>query len=149
MNAQQLIKYQIIKRGLEIYDEFAGVFAANFPDTFDESDSNEVVLSKLTVENIDSIFDELEYDDAMQDGREEVRCSGIPADLKPKNWSRHFEIDAVAKNINGTWVAWDYYYGGGKHAEPETCEWIGDARIVNCEEVQVMKTEYYFSEVEK
>ncbi|HAV4862184.1 TPA: hypothetical protein NES53_000481 [Acinetobacter baumannii] len=148
MNAQQLLKYQIIKRALEIYDEFSVVVAANFPDTFGEEDSNEIVLSKLNEDNIDLIFDELEYDDAMQDGREEVRCTGCVTDLKPKNWSRHFEIDAVAKNINGTWVAWDYYYGGGKYSEPESIEWIGDARIVNCEEVQVMKTEYYFSEVE-
>lgn len=148
MNAQQLIKYQIIKHALELYDEFSGVVAANFPNTFSEDDRNEVVLSKLNEDNIDLIFDELEYDDAMQDGREEVRSSGKVADLKPKNWSRHYEIDAVAMNINGTWVAWDYYYGGGKHGEPEEVEWIGDARIVNCEEQQVMKTEYYFSEVE-
>ena len=148
MNAQQLIKYEIIKRGLELYEEFAGVFSANFPDTFNDYDTNEVVLSKLTMENIDEIFDELEYDDAMQDGRSEVRCSGEEINLPPKSWSRHYEVDAVAMNIKGIWVAWDYYYGGGRHGEPEAIEWIVDARIVDCKEEQVIVTKRTFSEVE-
>lgn len=148
MNAQQLLKYQIIKRGLELYDVFSGVIANNFPDTFTENDDNETILTKLTRENIDEIFSELEYDDAMQDGRNEVRCSGEEINLSPKNWSRHYEIDAVAMNINGVWVAWDYYYGGGKHSEPEAVEWIDDARIVNCKEEQVTVTKHTFSEVE-
>ncbi|MFW1850075.1 hypothetical protein ACG9XR_05820 [Acinetobacter guillouiae] len=148
MNAQQLIKYQIIKRGLELYDEFAGVIAANFSDTFSENDNNETILSKLTSENIEEIFDELEYDDAMMDGRSEVRCSGQEINLDPKNWSRHYEVDAVAMKINGIWVAWDYFYGGGKHSEPDAIGWIEDARIVNCKEEQVTVTKYTFSEVE-
>lgn len=148
MNAQQLVKYQIIKSGLELFDEFASVIASNFPDFFDEYDINDVILEKLNTWNIDAIFDELEYDDAMQDGRSEVRCSGEEIDLKPTSYSRNYEVDAVAMNIKGVWVAWDYFYGGGKHSEPESIDWISNARIVSCTEKQVITTKRTFAEIE-
>lgn len=71
---------------------------------------------------------------------------GIETNLSPKTSSRHYEIDVVAAKIGGVWVAWDFYYGGGKHGEPEAFDWISNARIVDCEERVVTKTEYVFKE---
>lgn len=71
---------------------------------------------------------------------------GIETNLSPKTSSRHYEIDVVASKIDGVWVAWDFYYGGGKHGEPEAFDWISNARIVDCEERVVTKTEYVFKE---
>lgn len=68
------------------------------------------------------------------------------SDLEPKTSSRHYEIEVRASEIDGVWVAWDFYYGGGKHGEPEAFDWISNARIVDCEERVVTKTEYVFKE---
>jgi hypothetical protein len=49
--------------------------------------------------------------------------------------SRHYESDAVAaKAPDGSWVGWTYWYGGGKHGEPEAIDWIEDAYDVICAE---------------
>lgn len=146
MNASQLIKYQIISHAIDLHDQhFIGVLAANFENIFAETDTKEQVLEKLTVDNIDTVFSELEYDDAMQDSRYEVRGMGDEINLKPTGWSRHFEIDAVALKIKDQWVGWNYYYGGGKHGEPEEIDWISDARLLNCEEKEVLRIERTFS----
>lgn len=67
-------------------------------------------------------------------------------DLEPTTSSRHYEIEVRASKIDGVWVAWDFYYGGGKHGEPEAFDWISSSRIVECEERVVTKTEYVFKE---
>ena len=80
----------------------------------------------------------------------DVECDfreGISTELTPKTSSRHYEIDVVVRNIDGVWVAWDFYYGGGKFGEPESFDWISNARIVNCEENVVTKVEYIFKEI--
>ncbi|WP_244097750.1 hypothetical protein [Burkholderia anthina] len=33
----------------------------------------------------------------------------------------------AAQAPDGSWVGWNYWYGGGKHGEPEAVEWIEDA----------------------
>ena len=72
---------------------------------------------------------------------------GMETNLHPKTSSRHYEIDVHAMQVDGIWVAWDYYYGGGEHGEPEAFDWISNARIVECEEKVVTKIEYKFKEV--
>jgi len=32
------------------------------------------------------------------------------------------------------WVGWTYWYGGGKHGEPESVEWMEDAYFVGVKE---------------
>ena len=72
---------------------------------------------------------------------------GLETNLASKTSSRHYEIDVHAMQVDGIWVAWDYYYGGGKHGEPEAFDWISNARIVECEEKIVTKVEYNFKEL--
>ena len=72
---------------------------------------------------------------------------GLETNLTSKTSSRHYEIDVHAMQVDGIWVAWDYYYGGGKHGEPEAFDWISNARIVECEEKVVTKVEYNFKEL--
>lgn len=61
--------------------------------------------------------------DAMNEVREGEAETGIPCD-----WSRHYESKSVAaKCDDGSWVGWTYWYGGGKHGEPEAIDWIEDA----------------------
>lgn len=65
--------------------------------------------------------------------------TGLPAPS-----SRHYESEAVAyQYVDGSWVGWSYWYGGGKHGEPEAIDWMEDAYDVNCteeEKVVVVRT---------
>jgi hypothetical protein len=82
---------------------------------------------------IDEAWD-LADDDYLQDARSEVRSSGTDTGLKC-DWSRHYESKAVAAQaLDGSWVGWTYWYGGGKHGEPEAIDWISDAYDVACAE---------------
>lgn len=55
--------------------------------------------------------------------------------------NRHYESKGVASQIDGKWVGWTYWYGGGKHGEPESIEWVKDAYFLNVtEETKVVQT---------
>lgn len=127
MTAQELIYKSMVHECYKIEDNF------NFTD-YPEDITYEDLWYKLK-EQYDSCY-EIEF---------EFR-EGIETNLSPKTSSRHYEIDVVAAKIDGVWVAWDFYYGGGKHGEPEAFDWISNARIVDCEERVVTKTEYVFKE---
>lgn len=122
MTPQQKIKAVILKRATQ----WAGV-----------------ELPPLTAENIDEeydVADEGDLEDYMQDARNEVRSGEVETGL-PCEWSRHYESKSVAAQTpDGAWVGWTYWYGGGKHGEPEAIDWISDAYDVTCAEEQKMVT---------
>ena len=94
----------------------------------------------VTAENIDEVFDAANEDWALQDAISETRCSGIETHLSCPG-SRHYESESVAaKALDGSWVGWTYWYGGGKHGEPEAVPWMEDAYDVACIEEQKMVT---------
>lgn len=86
---------------------------------------NKTTLPEVTAENVDELYEQTEGDDyALQDAREQVRGSGVETGL-PCDWSRHYESDAVAAQApDGSWIGWTYWYGGGKHGEPQAVDWI-------------------------
>lgn len=93
----------------------------------------------VNAKNIDEVYD-LSDDDYKQDARNEIRCSGTKTGL-PCQDSRNYESDAVAAMMpDGSWVGWTYWYGGGKHGQPEAIDWMGEAYAVNCAEEQKMVT---------
>jgi hypothetical protein len=47
-------------------------------------------------------------------------------------------VGYVVKEIDGKWVGWNYWYGGGKHAEPEDIDWIGNAEFVKVQSEEVV-----------
>ncbi|MFM2252019.1 MAG: hypothetical protein RJB68_356 [Pseudomonadota bacterium] len=98
---------------------------------------------EITADNVDALYEENDQDYELQDSRNEVRCSGTETGLKAP-YSRHYESDAVAAQyVDGSWVGWTYWYGGGKHSEPEAIYWMEDAYEVNCteeEKVVVVRT---------
>lgn len=59
------------------------------------------------------------------------RDSGEECNLPPTEGSRYYEVDFVIKKIDDKWIGWHYWYGGGKHGEPEAIDWVGDAVFVN------------------
>lgn len=91
--------------------------------------NEEISIPELTSENIESVYDDLDENDcgAIQDAREEIRCSGIETGL-PAEFSRHYECDKVAARMSdGSWIGWNYWHGGGKHGEPSAIDWIDSA----------------------
>lgn len=93
---------------------------------------------EITADNVDALYEESDQGGNIQDARYELRCSGTETGLKC-DWSRHYESDAVAAQyVDGSWVGWTYWHGGGKHGEPEAIDWMSDAYDVNCAEEEKM-----------
>lgn len=102
---------------------------------------------ELTLETAESIFmspDEYlngeDLEDIFSNFESELRHFGEEIDLPPKTWSRHYEVDCVAYQFDDVWITWDYYYGGGKHGEPEQFDWIGKAEFLNLDEEKEVVT---------
>ena len=109
MTAEQRIKRHILM----------DVIAANDDLTCD---------GEITAENVDDVWDAIssEYCD-MEAWVYDFRDSGDDTGL-PSQVSRHYEAREVGRKLcDGTWVGWTYWYGGGKHGEPEAIEWMSEA----------------------
>lgn len=117
MNAEQLIKREIILRTIEM-----GYY------TLEDG----VAISE---DNIEDIWDNCEYYDAMYEFRE----GDVETNIESPS-SRHYESKSVASCIDGEWVGWTYWYGGGKHGEPEAIDWIEYAYKLECTEEQKVVT---------
>jgi hypothetical protein len=91
-------------------------------------------LPCINDDNIDELYGELVENDDHWDGKNEVRCGEVETDL-PCEYSRHYESKSVAAIMpDGSWVGWTYWYGGGKHGEPEEMDWMSDAYDLDCKE---------------
>lgn len=106
MTAEQKLKHLILIRRAELADQLP-------PEN-------------VSADNIDALYDDAYANDGgdLQDARSEVRCSGIETGLSAP-FSRNYESDAVAAQApDGSWIGWTYWYGGGKHGEPDAIDWI-------------------------
>ena len=103
----------------------------------------------VTSENVERLYNELlvepddhwDYESNMRGGEVET---GLPCE-----WSRHYEAKSVAaKMANGQWVGWTYWYGGGKHGEPEAIDWMDYAYFLDCKEEEKLVTIRTFTKKE-
>ena len=93
----------------------------------------------LTGEVVDELYDAVNPDDR-QDILYSVRGGNFETDIEC-GWSRHYESKSVAaKAPNGLWVGWTYWYGGGKHSEPEAISWMDSAYFIDCKEEEQLVT---------
>lgn len=103
------------------------------------------LLGEVTTENVDALYAQLVEREGHWDAMEEVRQGDAETDLKCEH-SRHYESKAVAyKMPDGSWVGWTYWYGGGKHGEPEAIEWMSKAYDLNCREERQLIIKRTFS----
>jgi hypothetical protein len=66
----------------------------------------------------------------------EFRCCGEDSGLKSP-YSRHYETKEVAAKLkNGLWVGWTFWYGGGKHSDPDSIPWMEDAYFLDVKETE-------------
>lgn len=95
---------------------------------------------EVTADNIDELYDECED---KQDVIYEVREGDYETKL-PCQSSRHYESKSVAAQApDGSWVGWTYWYGGGKHGEPEAIDWMDEAydlEVTEEEKLVVVRT---------
>lgn len=81
----------------------------------------------VTADGVDHEFNRAMDYDGFQDVEAEVRRGTHPTDV-PAPYSRYYESRSVtAQMLDGSWVGWTYWYGGGKHGEPGAVPWIEDA----------------------
>ncbi len=97
----------------------------------------------VTEENVDELYDKLVEEDMHWDAKNEMRGGEVETKLSCQ-WSRHYESKSVAAKMpDGSWVGWTYWYGGGKHGEPESIDWMEEAYDLDCteeEKVVVVQT---------
>lgn len=108
----------------------------------------DIDVPEITPENIDDIIINDKYEDLIADGLSEVREGDYKTGL-PCEWSRHYESESVASCIDGRWVGWTYWYGGGKHGQPESVPWIDDAYELDCVEQEVLTIKRTFTKKEQ
>lgn len=89
---------------------------------------NETPLPEITAENVDEVYEDRNADWSLQDEIAEFRSGQIETpDIKTEH-SRHYETKAVAAKMpDGSWVGWTFWYGGGKHGNPEEIDWMSEA----------------------
>ena len=111
---------------------------------------DEIELGEVTPENIDDLWDEYENQDSIYDATNEIRQSWDEETDIPCEWSRHYESKSVAaKTPDGSWVGWTYWYGGGKHGEPEAIDWMESAYNIDCVEEERVVTVRTFTKREE
>jgi hypothetical protein len=108
-------------------------------------DDEDITISALNEETVNDIYDELIGD--MRDDLEEFREGEVETDI-PCDWSRQYETKSVAaKMADGSWVGWTYWYGGGKHGEPESIDWMDRAYDLEVSEKEMLTIVRTFTKV--
>lgn len=131
LTAVQKLKHLILLKMYELDDKDTG-------NDFDD----------LTGEKIDNMYDESDGTNSRYDAMSEIREGTVKTSI-PCPISRHYETDSVGMEyIDGTWIGWTYYYGGGKHGCPEDIEWIDDAYDIVCIGVEVITIKKFKKDVQ-
>lgn len=100
---------------------------------------NETIDMNMSGDQVDSHWEHAVENGRHYDASNDIRGGKVETGL-PTPYSRHYESEAVAMKINDQWVGWTYWYGGGKHAEPEAIDWMDEAYFLDCEEKQELVT---------
>ena len=110
---------------------------------------DEIELGEVKSENIDDLWDEYENQDSIYDATNEMRSTwDEETDIRCES-SRHYESKSVAAKMpDGSWVGWTYWYGGGKHGEPESIDWMERAYDIDCVEEEKVMTVRTFTKRE-
>jgi hypothetical protein len=81
MTPHQTLKHMILLRACDMQDVYEDI---------EIEIAAEII--KADVNNIDELYDTLEYEDSVSDARAEIRQGDIETDLRPLEYSRHYEV---------------------------------------------------------
>ena len=99
-----------IKKKILLQAEREGVIGRGFLDSDEE---------------VEEYYSDYKDNDFIREYIEWVREGEVETGLDCE-FSRHYESKSVASEMpDGSWVGWTYWYGGGKHGQPEIIPWIG------------------------
>ena len=113
-----------------------------------EPDLAHIVANGITAETVDEQYGMLMGANSHWDYETEFREGQVETGL-PCEYSRNYESKAVARKLSdGTWVGWTYWYGGGKHGEPEAVPWMRDAYDLAVTEVEKVVVVREFKKVD-
>lgn len=92
-----------------------------------------------TGEEVDKLYNDFVNDDNtcdyIQDAKGHVRTGQYQTKVDNGDYSRNYENESVClKTEDGKYVGWTYWFGGGKHGNPSSIDWISDAYFLECEE---------------
>lgn len=102
---------------------------------------------------IDDLYQKLLVDEDLHwDLINEFRSGEVETDINPdhpfERGLTYYEKKSVAAQMpDGSWVGWIYWYGGGKHSEPEAIDWMNSAYEVAVEEKPVQIIQRTFTKV--
>lgn len=140
LSPTQLAKLLVMRKGLE----FGYAYTATNDDVVDLA-----YLAAAPGDLLDSLFDENEHDDAINEVRYEAEdVRGIPSWCH-YSWERNYEVDVKAFILpDGRALAFCEMSGGGKHGEPDAYPWVEEAKFIKVSGVEerVIKT-YKFEEI--
>lgn len=144
LTASQMAKLLVMRKGLE----FGYAYTFTDDDGQDSSIDN-AFLSAAPGELLDTLFDENEHDDAINEVRYEAEdVRGIPSWCH-YSWERNYEVDVKAFILpDGRALAFCEMGGGGKHGEPDAYPWVEETKFIKISGVEerVIKT-YKFEEI--
>lgn len=91
------------------------------------------VKTPITADNVDALYEVASDDDDDAHGIQNGMREGTENTNLPCGYSRHYESRSVASRApDGSWVGWTYWYGGGKHGQPQSIDWMEEAYDVHC-----------------
>ena len=106
-----------------------------------------VASPSIDENNVDDLYQDLVDTDQHWDALSEIRQGSFETNLECE-YSRHYESKAVASKMpDGSYVGWTYWYGGGKHSNPDEIDWIEFAYDVDCVEEEKTITVRTFTRI--
>lgn len=101
-----------------------------------------------TNEQVEAAYDSLGEVVEISDTENEFRSGKFKTDL-PCECNRNYESESVAVQLSDdTWVGWTHFFGGGKHGDPESIDWMEDAYELTCVEEEKLVVVRTFAKVE-
>jgi len=122
MTPEQKIKWMVLERAYSLEDR---------------------ELPEVNGDNIDDLYQQEDDESGLQDIENEVRESGEETAFDGA-FSRNYDCDVLAGQApDGSWIAWNYWHGGGKHGDPQSLPWMESAFDVDCveeEKIMIVRT---------
>lgn len=104
-------------------------------------EQDEEISPNLTQLKVEELWEE--YEEELYDYVYEFREGEVQTNIEA-DYSRHYESYSVAaKCPDGSWVGWTYWFGGGKHGEPEAIDWMEYAYDLDCVEEKLVVVQIF------